>query len=161
VFRVSKAGTLVTPPSGTSQVSDLAAETLSSSWGPVEKDRSNGEQAAGDGKTLTINGVTYAKGLGVHARSDISYYLNKKCTNFSTNVGVDDETAANLGTVSFEVYADNTKVADSGTLTGASAAKALSANVTGVTRLRLVVANAGDGIAYDHADWATPTLTCS
>jgi len=161
VFRVSKAGTLVTPPSGTSQVSDLVMETTSNSWGPVEKDRSNGEQAAGDGKTLTINGVTYAKGLGTHARSDISFYLNKKCTTFTANVGVDDEVAADRGTVSFEVYADSAKVADSGTLTGSSAAKALSANVTGATRLRLVVTNAGDGINYDHGDWATPTLSCS
>jgi alpha-galactosidase len=160
VFRVSKAGTLATPPSGTSQVSDLAMETTSNSWGPAEKDRSNGEQAAGDGKTLTINGVTYAKGLGVHARSDISFYMNKKCTTFSANVGVDDEIATDRGTVGFEVYADSAKVADSGTLTGSSAAKALSANVTGATRLRLVVTNTGDGIDYDHGDWATPTLTC-
>jgi alpha-galactosidase len=161
VFRVSKAGTPAIPPSGTSQVSDLPMETSSNAWGPVEKDRSNGEQGLGDGKTLTINGVTYPKGLGVHARSDISFYLNKKCTTFSANVGVDDEVAANRGTVSFEVYADNTKVADSGTLTGANAAKTLNADVTGATRLRLIVANTGDGIDYDHADWATPTLTCA
>ena len=33
-------------------------------WGPAEKDQSNGEAAAGDGKPLTLNGTVFAKGLG-------------------------------------------------------------------------------------------------
>lgn len=35
-------------------------------WGPVEKDRSNGERGATDGNVITIEGQTYAKGLGAH-----------------------------------------------------------------------------------------------
>ena len=33
-------------------------------WGPVEKDRSNGEQPAGDGLPLTLAGVVYPEGPG-------------------------------------------------------------------------------------------------
>ena len=52
-------------------------------------------------------------------------------------------------------------MADSGTLTGASAAKHLSADVSGGTMLRLVVTDAGDGINSDHADWGNATVTCA
>ena len=36
--------------------------------GRSSKDLSNGDQAAGDGQTITLNGVTYAKGLGTPRR---------------------------------------------------------------------------------------------
>ncbi|WP_158879458.1 NPCBM/NEW2 domain-containing protein [Amycolatopsis anabasis] len=161
LYRVHKQGAATVPPAGTTHLSDLGAETAANSWGPVEKDRSNGEQAAGDGRTLTINGVTYAKGFGTHARSDLSFYLGRRCTRFAASAGVDDETAADRGSVVFEVYADGAKVADSGLLTGATAGKQLTADLTGAERLRLVVATAGDGIDYDHADWANPIITCT
>ncbi|MFD8499119.1 NPCBM/NEW2 domain-containing protein [Amycolatopsis sp. NPDC059657] len=161
VYRVSKQGTLSVPPSGRTQISDLPTETWSSAWGPIEKDRSNGEQPAGDGRTLTINGTTFGKGIGTHARSDLTYYVDGRCARFEATVGVDDESPSNRASVVFEVYAGTTKVADSGVLTGASAAKQLSADISGARRLRLVVSNAGDGIDYDHADWANAIITCS
>ncbi|HEY7132013.1 MAG TPA: PQQ-dependent sugar dehydrogenase, partial [Candidatus Limnocylindrales bacterium] len=48
--------------STTAYLSDLAYTVTANGWGPVEKDRSNGEQAAGDGGPLTLNGTVYAKG---------------------------------------------------------------------------------------------------
>src|SRR5262249_50880629 len=59
-------------------------------WGPVERDRSNGEIAAGDGRVLTLNGLTYAKGLGVHANSDVRFAVGSNCTSFNADIGVDD-----------------------------------------------------------------------
>ena len=94
-------------------LSDLAFTSATNGWGPVEKDSSNGESAAGDGHTISIRGVTYAKGLGVHPNSDIVYTLNKAYTNFSSDVGVDDETGGR-GSVTFQVWTDGTKVYDSG-----------------------------------------------
>ena len=61
----------------------------------------------------------------------------------------------------FQIFADGTKVADSGTMTGTAAAKKLTADVTGANELRLVVTDAGDGINYDHADWADAKVTCA
>ena len=49
-------------------------------WGPVERDTSNGEQAAGDGRPITLNGVVYQKGLGTNAVSDVSVYLGGNCS---------------------------------------------------------------------------------
>ena len=147
--------------STTAYLSDLAYTVVASGWGPVEKDMSNGEQAAGDGLPITLNGVVYAKGLGTHAASDIRYAMNGACTNFSAKVGVDDESASPLASVDFQVFADGTKLADSGTLGATSTTGSISVDVTGKTTLQLVVTDAGDGNAYDHADWANAQLTCS
>ncbi|WP_281280098.1 NPCBM/NEW2 domain-containing protein [Streptomyces hundungensis] len=148
------------PSAGTHALSDLAWTSAVNGWGPVERDRSNGEQAAGDGKALTLNGATYTKGLGTHAASVVTYYLGGSCTAFQATVGVDDEVGTK-GSVAFQVYRDGALAADSGKVTGADAAKAVSADVSGAQELKLVVTDSGDGVDYDHADWATPQLTCT
>ena len=74
----------------TTYVSDMTWTQATNGWGPVEKDMSNGESGAGDGRTITLNGVTYSKGLGVHAISDVRYAI-ANCTRFKASVGVDDE----------------------------------------------------------------------
>jgi hypothetical protein len=118
---------------------------------------SNGEQNAGDGNILTLNGVTYAKGLGVHAPSDISFNLNKQYTQFTSDIGVDDE-KGNSGSVVFQVYLDGVKAFDSGVMTGSSTTQTVNLSVTGVTTLRLVVTDGGNGNNSDHADWAGARL---
>jgi glucose/arabinose dehydrogenase len=149
----------LTPPAGSAYLSDLAWSSMTNGWGPVEKDTSNGGQVAGDGHTITLNAVTYAKGLGAHAASDVRYYLGGACTRFRSDVGVDDEVAAK-GTVVFQVYADGAKLYDSGTMTGSSTTRVVDVDVTDKTELRLVVTDAGDGIDSDHADWAAARIEC-
>jgi hypothetical protein len=146
-------------PSGTSDLSDLAPTAQNNGWGPVEIDRSNGELAGGDGKAITLNGVTFNKGLGVHATSELRYSLGGNCSSFTAQIGVDDEVGSN-GSVVFQVWADGIKLFDSGRLTGASETRAVSVSLAGKSELRLIVTNAGDGDAFDHADWARPILTC-
>nr|WP_231591419.1 NPCBM/NEW2 domain-containing protein [Saccharothrix sp. ST-888] len=138
----------------------MAWSSAVSGWGPVERDRSNGEQQSGDGRTIGIRGTTYAKGLGVHAYSEIDYYLGGTCTNLGVDVGVDDESNGN-GSVDFRIYRDTALVADSGIRTGKDPAKHLVADLTGGYELRLVVTDGGDGVTSDHADWAAPTLSCT
>jgi alpha-galactosidase len=147
------------PAAGTAFLSDVPWLTVSNGWGPVEIDRSNGERPAGDGKPITINGAVYPKGFGVHAPSTISFWTGGRCANVTTDVGVDDEKAAN-GTVTFEIWADGRKVADSGVMTTAMPAATLSADVSGAKVVRLVVTDAGDGVNSDHADWAGIRITC-
>jgi alpha-galactosidase len=159
VYRVSRAGTFATPPPGTTQVSALPASLSASAWGPVERDRSNGEQAAGDGRTLTMGGVTYARGLGVHARSEVRYYLGGRCTSFQAWTGLDDETG-DQGSVTLEVWG-NGMLASSGVVRGTDAPKRVTADVTGLQYVHLAVLPTVDGPRYDHADWADATVTCS
>jgi hypothetical protein len=148
-----------TPAVHSGPLSDQPWTIATNGWGPVEKDLSNGERAAHDGRTLTIRGTTYAKGLGVHAASSVAYDLGGKCQKLTVDVGVDDETGGQ-GSVDFQIYRDTTKVADSGTLTGESAVKHLSADLTGGSTLRLVVTKSGQNIDHDHADWADPQHSC-
>ena len=152
----------LTAGSNVLQYSSLAS--ASNAWGPIEQNTSNGDQAAGDGQPLTIGGKVYTQGFGTHAGSQMLFTLapasNITCTTFTADVGVDDEVGSK-GSVVFQVYADGVKKYDSGSLTGADAAKAVSVDVTGVKQLKLVVTDAGDGISYDHADWANPNVNCT
>jgi hypothetical protein len=132
---------------------------MSNGWGPLERDRSNGDQAAGDGHTITLNGQTYSKGLGGHAGSEVRYGI-AGCTRFQASAGVDDEVGAN-GSVLFQGYLDGVKVYDSGLMTGASATKDIDLDTTGKSEIRLVVTNGGDNVDYDHADWANARVTCA
>ncbi|MFI5669354.1 NPCBM/NEW2 domain-containing protein [Streptomyces sp. NPDC051704] len=159
VYRITP-GPAPLPPAGTSDLSDLPWTGVSNGWGPVEKDRSNGEQAAGDGRTLTVGGATYAKGLGAHAAATLTYHLGGRCTALTVDVGVDDE-SSRTGAVAFQIYRDASKVADSGVVTTSDTARKLTADLTGGRTLRLVVTDGGNGIDYDHADWAAPRLTCA
>ncbi len=145
-------------PSTGIYLSDLNWASAASGYGPAEKDRSNGESNAGDGKTITLNGVTYAKGLGVHASSEITYNLNGQYTRFLSDVGIDDEINTGCGTVIFNVYLDNLLVYTSGSLTSTSATKSIDLNVAGKQTLKLVVTDAGDGNTCDHGDWAGARL---
>ncbi len=126
-------------------------------WGPVERDRSNGENLAGDGRTLTLQGVTYGYGFGVHSDSQMTFNVGGLCQSFTTSFGVDDE-IGDRGSVIFQVFTDGMKVYDSGTMTGASATKNVSIDLTGKSTLKLVVVDSGNGYAYDHADWVNPLL---
>lgn len=150
---------VVPPPAGTSELGDLPWLSAANGFGPVERNTSNGESAAGDGHPITIGGVVYAKGLGVHAESAVEYYTGAACETVTAAVGVDDEKGVN-GTVAFEVWADGTKVASTSVLTNAMPAEPLTADITGARLVRLVVTDGGDGIDSDHADWADARLSC-
>ncbi len=154
------------PVNGDNPLSDLEYSSASSGWGPIEKDRSNGENQPGDGKPITIGGQVYPKGLGVHADSSLSYPLGGLCTRFAVEVGMDDEIDANPnrnggGSVIFSVITDGTLKASSGVLRPTDAAKLIVVDVTGTRELRLEVRDAGDGSAWDHADWGNPRVTCT
>ncbi len=152
----SNTASATTPTGSTTFVSDMSWVSSTNGWGPVERDKSVGGQNAGDGNTITLNGVTYAKGLGAHAASTVVVNLNKQFTTFLSDIGVDDETGA--GTVVFQVLADGVKIYDSGVMTQTSTTRQVSVDVTNVTQLTLVVTNGGDNIDYDHADWANARL---
>jgi glucose/arabinose dehydrogenase len=161
VMTVKNAGGTPPPPTGaTVYASDLPYQAISNGYGPVEKDTSNGEKPAGDGRTITMGGVTYAKGFGTHASSEILVSLNGQYVTFLADVGVDDE-VGNAGSVVFQIFLDDIKVYDSGVMTGASATKSVSIDVTGRSKMQLVVTDAGDGMDNDHADWANARLVSS
>ena len=141
-------------------VSDMNWASAVNGWGPAERDRSNGDLGPGDGGTLTIGGATYVKGVGAHAHSDIRVQLGGTCTTFNAVVGLDDEVGAN-GSVIFALFGDGTPLYSSGVLTGSSPGVPVSISVNGFNELALIVSDAGNGAAYDHADWANASVTCA
>ncbi|WP_434445566.1 glycoside hydrolase family 97 catalytic domain-containing protein [Lentzea sp. E54] len=146
-------------PANGAQVSDLPFMSETNGWGPVERDRSNGENSAGDGNALSMGGVTYAKGIGVHAPSEVSVYLGRGCDRFTAKIGLDDETRE-PGSVVFQVFGDDKPLYDSGVLKGKGVALPIGVDVTGVRMLSLRVTDGGDGRNFDHADWVETALTC-
>jgi parallel beta-helix repeat protein len=141
-----------------SYLSDRSWSSMYNGWGSVERDRSNGE-TGGDGRALTINGLAFSKGLGVHASSDVHYQLGGSCSTFTAIVGIDDEVGSN-GSVNFQVYVDGSLRYDSGTMYGSTPAKGVYVNTSGGYDLSLVVTNGDYSIDYDHADWGDARISC-
>ena len=150
---------VVPPPAGTTYLSDLAWLSASNAWGPVEKDMSNGETAPGDGHTISIAGVAYQKGLGTNAPSEVDYYLGGACVTATVDVGIDDEKPNSPADATFRIYADDTKVADSGPMVDGQPATHLTAELHGAQVLRLVADDDGSPDS-DHTDWAGARITC-
>jgi alpha-galactosidase len=146
-------------PRGDVFLSDLPLSYVVNYWGPVERDTSNGENAARDGTTMKLRGKSYVKGLGVHAPSALRYRLGGGCTRFTAEVGVDDEIAPR-GSVVFQVWADGKLLRETPVLTPASPIIPLDIDVTGYRELRLVVTKGGDDESADHGDWAAALLHC-
>ncbi|MFD7515386.1 glycoside hydrolase family 97 catalytic domain-containing protein [Streptomyces niveus] len=142
---------------GTVYVSSLPFTAESNGWGPVERDRSNGENGPADGGPLRLGGTTYDKGLGVHARSEVTVALNGAYDRFAAETGIDEE-KPDKGSVLFEVLGDGQVLARSGVLGPADEPYAFDVDVSGVGRLTLRVTDGGDGIDSDHADWAEARL---
>ncbi|WP_031229534.1 glycoside hydrolase family 97 catalytic domain-containing protein [Streptomyces niveus] len=142
---------------GTVYVSSLPFTAETNGWGPVERDRSNGENAPADGGPLRLGGTTYDKGLGVHARSEVTVALNGAYDRFAAETGIDEE-KPDKGSVLFEVLGDGQVLARSGVLGPADEPYAFDVDVSGVRQLTLRVTDGGDGIDSDHADWADARL---
>ncbi len=138
--------------------SDLTPLTATNGYGPMEKDRSNGEANANDGTRIGIAGVKFDKGLGVHSDSKIEYALDGKCTRLKAQVGVDDEVGKN-GSVQFLVYSDGREVYHSPVMLGGDKAFPLDVDISGAHKVGLVVSGV-ENFYFDHADWADAKFVC-
>src|SRR5262249_42040966 len=107
-------------PAAITYLSDLPfVGTPVNGWGPVERDRSNGESGAADGFMQRIRGTTYSKGLGVHSTSQVTFNLAGQYKTFLSDIGIDDETNG-AGSVVFQVLADGVTIYDSEAILGTS-----------------------------------------
>jgi NPCBM/NEW2 domain/Right handed beta helix region len=145
--------------SGAVYASELRWTSQKNGWGPPERNRSNGERAPDDGNVITLGPKPYEQGIGAHAPSRIAIDLSEPCSVFLADVGIDEE-VGDRGSVEFQVWGDGKMLASSGVLRGPQNSVPIAADLQGVRRLSLVVTKAGDGNAYDHADWANARLAC-
>jgi Domain of unknown function (DUF4832)/NPCBM/NEW2 domain/Domain of unknown function (DUF4874)/DUF5010 C-terminal domain len=149
-------------------LSDQTWESAISGWGPVELDSTNGLDGSEDGQQLSLSGVKYDKGLGIHSDSSITFKLAGTCSRFTASVGLDDEVRhqGTYGNVIFRVYGEDTKLYDSGGMNRNNATQNIDLDITGLTSLTLVVdqnKNSTEGDRsnwYDHGDWANARVEC-
>ncbi len=146
------------PPAPTVHLSDLKPLESSTGWGAVRMNRSV------EDKPLTLGGKVFDKGMGVHADSLLAYAVPAGAKRFVAVAGLDDEKKDDeRSSVVFKVFGDVKEMGeppvllaesprlDAGGLRAWHFDVELSDRVKGI---RLVVEDAGDGIAADHADWA-------
>ena len=128
---------------------ELNLANAAQGWGDPHKNQSV------DGHTLTIAGKQFARGFGTHAEGVLRVNLAGGAQEFSASVGVDDEVNSNAAaSVEFVVRGDGKVMWNSGVMKAGDAPKNCEVNLAGVKSLVLEVGDAGDGISYDHADWA-------
>lgn len=99
--------------------------------------------------------ITFKKGLGTHAVSEIVYDIGGKYKTFESIIGIPGRYPARdrYGTVKFEVVTDGKKVYGSPLLKGGGLYESLSLDVNGVKELKLLVNDGGDGIGGDVCAW--------
>ncbi|MEO1995535.1 MAG: NPCBM/NEW2 domain-containing protein, partial [Planctomycetaceae bacterium] len=124
---------------------------LSQDW-PLRHDRNV------VGGPLRLRGREYAKGLGTHSRSEISFALDRKYDRFSTVIGIDDCSAGG-GQAVFSVFVDGQRVYHSGMVSGNDAPREVPAiDVSSSNRLTLSVDYGAGGDVLDRADWCQAML---
>lgn len=119
---------------------------LETPW-PHRRDRSVSN------RPLRLGGVEYAKGLGVHSRSDITFATDGKYAQFAAVIGIDD-CARPRGNVVFRVLADDREAFTSGPVTGRDEPRPIVVDIRGAKRVRLIVEYGEELDLGDHADWA-------
>lgn len=148
-------------------------------WGNIAVDKNI------NGGTLSIDGKQYTNGFATHANSILLFSLPEGAVKFTAFAGIDN-TGSDQGSkssVEFMVFnedptlrtettdqwsggnvtikIDPTKQAGYSGFIGREAGiqqVTVEADITGAEKLYLVVTNGGDGLSYDHADWANPVL---
>jgi hypothetical protein len=150
-------------------VTDLPYTAIANGAGPVERDSANGGTGADDGGPIAIGGRPYARGLGVHAISQVRVYPSGQygrflaeigITGFAGGTGAAADTGVPAGSVRFKVVGDGRTLYGSGLVRGGEPARAVEVDISGVQRLDLVVGDNRDGTDGDLAAWADARLEC-
>jgi hypothetical protein len=130
-------------------LSDMFPESSSQGWGTLQKDRSI------QLRVLDIAGREFRKGLGTHAPAETVYRICGNYSKFSSWIGVDNYPKfSNEPSVRFEVWGDNELLFQSKIMKVQDEAQKVELDITGISELKLIVNDAGDGQNWDHADWA-------
>ena len=99
---------------------------------------------------LGCKGVKFKHGLASHAPAEIVYNLEGKYSKFATFIGICD-VYVDLGTVTYDIYADGKNVFSSGLVRGSDLPRKVEIDVKGVKELKFIIGDGGDGNHADHA----------
>jgi alpha-galactosidase len=110
---------------------------------------------------IALDGQVYPHGLGVASNSELLIDLKGQAARFVSMVGIDDGRKTGSGSVTFEIWLDGKKAADSGLIKAGQPAKLVSVDLTGAKQMTLLVGDGGDGTRDDDADWAGAMIVMS
>jgi hypothetical protein len=145
-----------TPSAPQIALADLKPVTAKNGHGKLTANKSN------EGKPLTVDGKKYERGMGAHANALFVYKIPTGAKRFVAIVGLDDEKQTDpRSSVTFEVQGDVQEMGEppvtlaKSPVLSSKTVRAWAFDVELNARfkeLRLVIGDAGDGIASDHAD---------
>jgi alpha-L-arabinofuranosidase len=101
----------------------------------VDGDDITKDEGFSDSGDLTVNGITYEKGIGVEAGTSVTYSLNGEYTSFVTEFGLDD--AFTGAEVIVYVYVDDELMYQSDDISSNTPSPALNIDVTDANELRI------------------------
>jgi hypothetical protein len=111
-----------------------------------------------NGHPIELGGRRFARGLGMHAPTEVVYRVPSRTTKFAATVGLAPQVATSaVASVVFEVVDPKGRVlASSGILRAGDPPVRLVADLRGVRQVTLTAGDAGDGRDCDHANWGNP-----
>lgn len=134
-------------------LSNLPITSSSNGYGSVKIDKNN------DNGTIILNGISFNKGFGTYANSEIVINVNNTLYDrLQGVVGIDDNVTASCGDVVFRIYGDNNLLFTSPTMTPSTANQSFDISVVGYSTIKLTT----DMLAAeycDNGDWADMKLT--
>lgn len=130
---------------------EVVQESLAGSEWPWQADKNV------TGGPIRIGPLTFAKGVGVHAQSSLSFDLNGEFERFTAAVGIDQSMAPG-GSAIFRVVLDGKVLHETGVLRGGARAEPISLSIEGGKRLTLECNPADELDLSDHGNWANATL---
>ena len=133
-------------------LSDLEPFSLTHGWRQPEMNRTF------TGKSLSIGGRHYEKGIGMPTNSEIEFELHGIYDTFSAFAGLDDEFNSADGSVEFIVEGDGKELWHSKALKRADGAVAVNVDIKGIQKLKLRVLRTEGQSGRAHADWVNAKL---
>ena len=130
------------------RLDELDLAPMTAGWGAARTNLSV------TGTPLSVGGVKFARGAGTHANSECLVTLDGRAQRFSARVGVDDNAGNARASLEFQVLGDGRELWRSGVCRWQDAPRDCRVELAGITNLELIVTDAGDGLEFDHADWA-------
>lgn len=110
--------------------------------------------------SVRIGGETFRDGgVTVYPPSTIVIDLNRSCSSFEAEVGIDD-LSTGRGTIRFEVYGDGTRLYRSRPMNAGQEAQTIRVGIGGRETVRLVAEAPGATHLGRLADWAHARFSC-
>ncbi|MEK7399200.1 MAG: NPCBM/NEW2 domain-containing protein, partial [Candidatus Poribacteria bacterium] len=105
---------------------------------------------------MRIGSQSFQRGLGTHSVSHIRLYSPDPIKHLSAQIGVDnnERTQGGIGSVTFSVTFNEKEIYRSKVFHGGQEPEKIKVDVNNANFLDLLVDDAGDGPACDHANWA-------